>query len=69
MWTLKRNFIKKNNFIKENHSQPLKLEQIIKTCHSDILQHHRLISITGGFKKVAHAVRNSELFRIWSKKL
>ena len=61
----------KGIFLKEirNHSQPLKLQQIQKICHviynhSDILQHRFLINITG---RLAHAVRNFELFRIWSK--
>ena len=62
----------KGIFLKEirNHSQSLKLQQIQKICHnviyshSDILQHRLLINITG---RLAHAVRNSELFRIWSK--
>ena len=41
--------LKKETLLKKirNHSQPLKLQQIIKICHSDILQHRRLINIEG----------------------
>ena len=44
-----------------NHSQTLKLQQNTKVFHTFTWQ--------GGFKKVSHTVRNSELFRIWPKKL
>ena len=30
-----------------NHSQPLKLKQIIKICRDEVLQHQRIIKITG----------------------
>ena len=44
-----------------NHYKPSKLQQNITIRHKFTYQ--------GAFKKVAHAVRNSELFRILSKKL
>ena len=52
-----------------NHSHPLKLKQIIKICHDDVLQHHRIINIKERLEEKCTAVRNFELFRVWFKKL
>ena len=63
MWTLKMNFVKENK----------KPFTAIKTTakHKNFSERYiiKLLSyLHKGFKEVAHAVRNSELFRVWSKK-
>ena len=54
----KRNVVKKIR----NYSKPLKLQQNIRRIYHKFTKQ-------GDFKKAAHAVKESELFRIWSKKL
>ena len=41
--------LKKGILLKKirKYSPPLKLQQIIKPCHNDILQYHPLINMTG----------------------
>ena len=54
----KRNFVKKIR----SYSKSLKLQQNIRRVYDKFTKQ-------GGFKEAAHAVKKSELFRIWSKKL
>ena len=61
--------LKKGILLKKirNYSPPFKLQQVIKMCLNDTLQ-HLLINIAD-IKNVRQAVGNSKFFKIWSKKL
>ena len=62
IWTLKKEFcLRKQDTIHSHYTTAIHTT----TKHENFSQ----IYITGGFKKVAHAVRNSLLLTIWSKKL